>query len=146
MGSPNLWQWTFSAVDRIIVWNWQRRDILIGLGPLARQTPKQIPFASIGVSSNNSKIFAGTNILVSYTGWNHNYIAGMHLNVFAVRAAESQGGSAAISSKHFMRRAVIVSEGIDAVSPRIRPIVLGKTLFNNRSAIARLCHECLSIQ
>jgi hypothetical protein len=83
---------------------------------------------------------------VSHTGGNDNHIAGMHLNGFAMVAAESQGRCAAISSKHFMRGAVIMSKGIDAVSPRIAPIILRKALLNSRSVISYLHFECLPIQ
>jgi len=82
---------------------------------------------------------------VSYTSWNHNHIAGMHLDISAVLAAKLQSCSAIKNPKHLMRRAVIVGKGIDTVSPRICPVVLGKTLFNKRSAISRIVCECLPI-
>ena len=44
-----------------------------------------------------------------------------------------------------MRCAVIMSEGVDAVSPRIRPIVLSKALFNDGSAILRFRCERVPI-
>jgi len=117
---------------------------VIGSGSLAWLTSEQIPFASIGVSSNNGKVRAGADILVSHTGWNYDHVPGIHLDVAAVLAADSQGRSATINSQRFMRGAVIMSEGIDAVSPRVGPVVLRKALFNNGSAIRLRC-ERLSI-
>ena len=67
---PNLPQWTFGAVDRIAIGNWQTSDGAIGFWPLARQTTKQVPLASMGVSSHNPKIRAGADVLVSDTGRN----------------------------------------------------------------------------
>src|SRR6266403_1238256 len=82
------------------------------------------PLSLQGRGANNSKVRAGADVLVSHTSRNDNHIAGMHLNGFAMLATESQGRCAAISSKHLMRGAVIMSKGIDAVSPRIAPIIL----------------------
>jgi len=45
-----------------------------------------------------------------------------------------------------MRGAVIMSKGIDAVSPRIAPIILRKALLNSGSAISYLRFERLPIQ
>ena len=123
-GFPNLSQRAVSAIYRIVIGNWQSRDVVIGSGSLAWLTPKQIPFASIGVSSNNGKVRAGADILVSHTGWNYDQVPGIHLDVAAVLAADPQGRSTAINSQGFMRGAVIMSEGIDAVSPRVGPVVL----------------------
>src|SRR5882724_10028176 len=141
-GFPDLSQWAFNAVNRIIIRNRQSRDRAIGFGPLACPTSKQIPLATVGISANNSKVRAGADVLVSHTSGNYNHIAGMHLNGFVMLAAESQGRSAVISSENFMRGAVIVSKGIDAVSPRIGPVVLGKTSFNYKG----FRFECLPIQ
>ena len=44
-----------------------------------------------------------------------------------------------------MRGAVIMSKRINAVSPRVGPIVLCKALFNNGSAIFRVSCECLPV-
>src|SRR5882724_8684344 len=145
-GFPDLSQWAFNAVDRIIIRNRQSRDRAIGFGPLACPTSKQIPLTTVGISANNRKVRAGADVLVSHTSGNYNHIAGMNLNGFAIIAAESQGRCAAISSKHFMRSAVIMSKGIDAVSPRIAPIILRKTLLNSGSAISYLRFERLPIQ
>jgi len=118
---------------------------VIGSGSLARLTSEQIPFASIGVSSNNGKVRAGADILVSHTGWNYDHVPGIHLDVAAVLAADSQGRSTTVNSQRFMRGAVIMSEGIDAISPRVGPVVLRKALFNNGSAIRRVSCECLPV-
>ena len=142
---PNLSQWTLGAVDRIVVWNWQSRDVVIGSGALAWETSEQIPLASTGVSANDGKVRAGADILVRYTGRNYDHVPGIHLDVAAVLAADSQGRSSTINSQRFMRGAVIMSEGIDAVSPRVGPVVLRKALFDNGSAICRVSCECLPI-
>jgi len=143
-GLPDLSQWSLGAVDWIVIRNWQGSDFLIGFGALVRQASKQIPLTSTGVSANDSKICAGFQFSVSHTGWNHDYVAGIHLDVAAVLAADSQGRSATINSKRFMRGAVVMRKGIDAVSPRVGPVVLRKALFNNGSAIRLRC-ERLSI-
>ena len=82
---------------------------------------------------------------MSNPGWNHDDVAGVHLDVAALLGADSQGRSTTINAKRFMRGAVIMSKGIDTVSPRIGPIVLRKALFNNGSAIFHLRCECLPI-
>ena len=142
---PDLSQRTFRAIDRIVIGDWQTGDTVIGFGSLARSTSKQVPLASTRVSANNSKILARADFLVRYTGWNYDHVPGMHLDVPAVLAAESQCRKTTINSKRFMRGAVIMSKGINTVSPRVGPIVLSKALFNNRRAIFRLRCECLPI-
>ena len=99
---PDLSQRTVGAVDWIVVWNWQSRDPLIGSGSLAWLTSEQIPFASIGVGSNNGKVRAGADLLVSNPGWNHDDVAGVHLDVTALLGADSQGRSTTINAKRFM--------------------------------------------
>ena len=145
-GFPDLSKRTFNAVDRIIIRKRQSRDRAIGFGPLACPTSKQIPLTTVGIGADNSKVRAGTDVLVSYTSGNYNHIAGTHLNGFAMLAAESQSCRAMINTEHFVRCAVIMSKGIDAVSPRIAPIILRKALLNSRSAISYLRFECLPIQ
>src|SRR5207244_10535582 len=105
-GFPGLSQWALRTVDRIVIRNWQSRDIVIGLWALARQTPKQIPLASIRVGSNNCKVRAGANILVSYTCWNYDHITGMHLDVLAMLAAEDRKSTRLNSSHQIISYAV----------------------------------------
>src|SRR2546423_1096339 len=81
-----------------------------------------------------------------HTGRNDYHIARMHLDVLAMLAAESQSGSARINTEHFMRRAVIMRKGIDSVSPRVGPIVFGKTLFENGRRIFGIGCDCLPIK
>src|SRR5262249_2543967 len=119
---PDPSQGTVSAVYRIVVWNWQSRDAVIGFWSLARLTPKKIPLASIGISSNNGVVRTGADFLVSHTGWNYDHVPGIHLDVAAALAAESQCRRTAINSKRFMRCAVVMSKGINAVSPRVGPV------------------------
>src|SRR5207248_7522786 len=69
----------------------------------------------------------------------------MHLDVLAMLAAESKSGSARINTQHFMRRAVIMRKGIDSVSPRVGPVVTGKTLFENRTRIFGVGRDRVSI-
>jgi hypothetical protein len=145
IGFPNLSQRAVSAIYRIVIWNWQSRDVVIGSEALARKTSEQIPLASTGVSSNNGKIRAGTDVSVSHAGWNYDHIPGMQVDVLAVLAADSQGRSTAINRKRFMRCAVIMSKGIDAVLPRVGPIVLSQALFNDGRAIFRFGRERMSI-
>src|SRR5262249_16332966 len=102
---------------RIAIGNWQSRDGVIGLGPFAWLAAKQIPLPPIRVRTNDTEILAATHLPVSHAGWNYNHIADMNLNVLSGLAAESQGRTDAIDSQRFMRRAVIMSEGINAVSP-----------------------------
>src|SRR4051794_36784249 len=54
-GFPNLSQWTFGSVDRVIIRHRQGCNIVIGFRTLARETPKQIPFATTGVSSDHTE-------------------------------------------------------------------------------------------
>ena len=81
-----------------------------------------------------------------HTGRDDYHIARMHLDVLAMLAAESQSGSARINTEHFMRRAVIMGKGIDSVSPRVGPIVFGKTLFENGRRIFGIGCDCLPIK
>src|SRR5438874_8664090 len=118
---------------------------MIGFRALAREPPKQVPLTTAGVSSDNTEIVAGTNVLVCHTGRDDYHIAGMHLDVLAMLATESQSGSARINTQHFMRRAVIMRKGIDSVSPRVGPIVLGETPFENRSRIFGVSYDRVSI-
>jgi len=118
---------------------------VIGFRPLARPTPKQIPLASVRVSSNNGEVRAGADFLVRYAGWNYDHIPSIHLDIAAALAANSQSRSATINSERFVRCAVVMSEGIDAVSPRVGPVVFRKAWFDNGSAIFRLRCEGVPI-
>ena len=118
---------------------------MIGSGSLACPTPKQIPLASARVSSNNGKVRAGADFLVRYAGWNYDHVPSIHLDIAAVLAANSQSRSATINSERFVRCAVVMRKGIDAVSPRVGPVVFRKALFDNGSAIFRLRCERVPI-
>src|SRR5206468_2610336 len=143
---PNLPQWTVSAVDRIVIGNWQGCDGAIGFWPFARQTSKQIPLASIRVSSHNTKIRTRADVVMRDTGRNENDVAAADLDSLTVLSAESHFCSAIIDTKHFVRRAVIMSKGIDAVSPGIAPIVLSESALENGRAILRVRRDCRPIQ
>ena len=145
-GFPNLSQWAFDSVNGIVRRHWQSRNIVICLGALARETPKQIPLATAWISSDHAKIVAGTDVLVCHTSGDDNHIASMHLDVLAVLAAESESGSARINTEHFMRRAVIMGKGINTVSPRVGPVTLGETLLENRSGIFGVGRDRVSIE
>ncbi len=77
---------------------------------------------------------------------NENDIAGADLDGLAVLAAESQSCGANIDTERFVRCAVIMSKGIDAVPPGVAPIVLSESALENRSAILRVRRDCRSIQ
>ena len=81
-----------------------------------------------------------------HSGWNDNKVPGMHFDVLAVFAADAQGRRAAINSKNLVSGAVIMRERINAVAPRVAPVVLSKTLFKHRGPIPWLCCEHLPIQ
>ena len=87
--------------------------------------------SSVGIRSYNAKIVTGVDVLMNHTRWNNYHVASVHLDIFAVLATEAKSGSTRINAQHFMRRAVIMGKGIDSVSPRVGPVVLGKTLFEN---------------
>src|SRR5260370_30674842 len=97
-GFPDLPQRTVDAVDRIVIGNWQSCDGVIGFWAFARQTAKQIPLASIRVSSHNIKIRTRADAVMRDTRWNENDVAGAHLYVLAVLAAESQSCGATIDT------------------------------------------------
>src|SRR6478672_9628175 len=112
-------QWAVYAVDRIVIGNWQSCDGLIGFWPFARQTPQQIPLASVRVSSHNAKVRTRADVMMRYTRRNENDVAGTDLDGLAVLAAESQSCRATVDTKRFVRRAVIMSKGIDAIPPGV---------------------------
>ena len=118
---------------------------MIGLRALARETPKQIPLATAGISSDHAKIVAGANVLVRDTSGDNYHVASTHVHILAVLATQSQSGSARINTQHFMRRAVIMGKGIDTVSPRVGPVILCKTLLENRSRIFGVVRDRVSI-
>src|SRR5437870_1025807 len=136
-GFPDLPQRTVNAVDRIVIGNWQSCDSVIGFWPFARQTPKQIPLPSVRVSSHNAEIRTRADVVMRDARGNENDVAGADLDGLAVLAAESQLCSAIIDTQHFVRRAVIMSKGIDAVSPGVSPVILNECALENRSAILR---------
>src|SRR4029453_430150 len=136
---PNLPQRSLRAVDRIVIGNWKSCDGAIRVWPFARQTAKQIPLASVRVSSNNAKVGACADVLMSDTSRNENDVSRAHLDGLPVLvAAESQRCRAMIDTEHFMRCAVIMSKGIDAVSPRVAPIILSESSFESRGATLRV--------
>src|SRR2546423_13298150 len=143
---PDLPQWAVSAVDRIVIGNWQSCDGAIGFWAFARQTAKQIPLASIRVSSHNAKIRTRADVVMCDTRRNENDVAGADLDGLAVLAAESQSCGAIVDTERFVRRAVIMSKGIDAVPPRVAPIVLRESALENGSAILRVRRDCRPIQ
>jgi hypothetical protein len=71
---------------------------MICLWPFARQTPKEIPLASVGICSYNAKIVAGADVLVRNSSRDDNHVAGVHLDVLATFAAESQSRCAGIDA------------------------------------------------
>jgi len=105
---PNVSQRTFRAEDWIIIRHRQRSNVTIRFRPFAWQSAKQIPFASVGISSYNPKIVAGTDVLVRDSGWDDNHIASARLDILAVLATDSQVCNAGINAQHFMRRAVVM--------------------------------------
>src|SRR4029077_5875982 len=121
-------------------------NVVIGFRALARGTPKQIPLATAGISSDHAKIVARTGGLGRHTSRDNNHIASMHLDALAVLAAQSQSGSARINTQHFVRRTVIMRKGIDTVAPRVGPVVLGKTLLENRTGIFGVGPDRVSIE
>ena len=102
--------------------------------------------ASVGIGSYNAKIVTGVDVLMSHSGWNDYHVASVHLDIFAVLATEAKSGSTRINAQHFMRRAVIMGKGIDSVSPRVGPVVLGKTLFKNGRRIFGIRYNCPLIE
>src|SRR4051794_13988201 len=130
-GSPNLSQRPFDAVDRIVIGNWQRCDGVVRFWPFARQPTKHVPVASVRVSSHHAEVLTGADVLVHNTGWNQNDVTGADLDGLPVLSAKSQFCRPMIDTEHFMRCAMIVSKGIDAVSPRIPPIVLSESALEN---------------
>src|SRR5882762_619595 len=145
-GFPDALQRTFRSINRVVIREWQSRDVVIGFRALARETAKQIPLATAGISSDHAEIVAGTDVLVCHTSGDDNHVSRIHLDVLAVLAPESQSGSARIHTQHFMRRAVIMGKGIDTVSPRVGPVVLSKTLLENRSGIFGVGPDRASIE
>jgi hypothetical protein len=87
--------------------------------------------ASVRISSHYSEFRAGAYILVRNTGWNQNDITEADLDCLAVLSAKSQFCKAIIDTEHLVRRAVIMSEGIDAIPPRIAPIVLSESALED---------------
>src|SRR5882757_2269640 len=145
-GFPDLPQRTVNAVDRIVIGNWQSCDSVIGFWAFARQTAKQIPLASVRVSSHNVEVRTRADVVMRDTRWNENDVAGADLYGLAVLAAESQSCGATIDTERFVRRAVIMSKGIDAVAPGVAPIVLSESALENGSAILRVRRDCRPIQ
>jgi hypothetical protein len=89
-GFPDLPQWTVNAVDRIVIGNWQSCDGMVRFWAFARQTAKQIPLASIRVSSHNAKIRTRADVMMRDARRNENDVAGANVDGLAVLAAESQ--------------------------------------------------------
>src|SRR4030095_1560070 len=96
------------SVDRIIVRNWQSRDLAIGFGALARPASKQVPVAPVRGRAPHREIGARADILVSHAGWNYDQIARMHLDTCPLLAADPQLCMTAENTQHLMRRAVIM--------------------------------------
>ena len=134
---PDLPQRTVYAVDRIVIGNWQSCDSVIGFWPFARQTSKQIPLTSVRGRSHNVKVRTRSDALMRDTSGNENDVAGPELDGLAVLAAESQSCGAIIDTERFVRRAVIMSKGIDAVSPGVAPIVLSESALKTEARSAR---------
>src|SRR5436190_17585633 len=101
-GAPNLAQRTFSAVDWIIVRNWQSRDGAIGFGAFTGPTSKHIPVASARVSAYYGKICARAGVLVRYTGWNHDQITRTDINARPILATDTQRRRATKNTEHLM--------------------------------------------
>jgi len=94
---------------------------VIGFWPFAGQTAKQIPLASVRVSSHNAEVRTPADVVMRDTRRNENDVAGASLYGLAVLAAESQSCGATIDTARFVRRAVMMSKGIDAVAPGVAP-------------------------
>src|SRR5262245_27401986 len=145
-GFPELPQRAIGAVDRIVIGDWQSCDGAIGFWSFARETSKQIPLPSVGVSSHNTKVRARADVVMRDTCRNENAVAGRDFNGFTVLTTQAHFCTAIIDTEHFVRRAVIMSKRIDAVSPRIPPIVLSESALEDRSAILRVYCDRRPIQ
>lgn len=102
--------------------------------------------ASVGIRSYNAKIVTSSDVLVRNSGWNDYHVASVYLDILAVPATEPKSGSTGINAQHFMRGAVIMGEGINSVSPRVGPVVLGKTLFENGGRVFGIRYNCPLIE
>src|SRR5262245_21006738 len=101
-GFPDPTQWTVSAVNWIVIGNWQSCDGLIGFWTFARKTAKQIPVASIRVSSHHTKIRARTDVVMRDARRNENEVAGADLDGLAVLYSESQFCSVDIDTERLV--------------------------------------------
>ena len=89
--------------------------------------------ASAGICSYDAKIVTSADVLVRNSGWDDYHVASMHLDILAVPATKAKSGGTRINAQHFMRGAVIMRKGINSVSPRVGPVILGETLLEFRS-------------
>src|SRR5881398_3499153 len=87
---PDLLQWTSAAKKRIVRRQRKRSNIAIGLRSFAWMSAQQIPIATFGISSDDTKIRAGTQVLMRDTRRNYDNVAGVHIERFAVVAANPQ--------------------------------------------------------
>ena len=137
-GFPDLPQRAVGAVDWIVVGDRQGCDGAIGFWSFAGQTPKQIPLASVRVSSHNAEVRTRADVLMRDTRWNENDVAGADLDGLPVFSTESQLSRAIIDTERFVRCAVIMSKRIHAVSPGVAPIILSESPLKDGSAILRV--------
>jgi hypothetical protein len=77
------------------------------------------------VSSDDMKVRAGSEILVSDARRDYDHVARLHMGADSHCVSETDHCIAAIDAQHLVCGAVIVSERVDAIPPRGPPIVPG---------------------
>jgi hypothetical protein len=105
---------TLRTADRIC-----RRSRYSGDGGIvsARVVPTQITIRTRGVSADDEEITAGAEVVVADSCRDEHRIPRRHIELDTLRTAELDPGAATCNAQHFVRSAVVVAEGEDAVSP-----------------------------
>ena len=78
-----------------------------------------------GISSDDMKVRAGSEILMPDARRDHDHVTGLHMSADSHGVSETDHCIAAIDAQHLVCGAVIVSERVDAISQSGPPVVPG---------------------
>ena len=73
--TPDAFQWTLLAVNRVFLWHRDRHDVLVRLRTFARSASQQIAWPSVRVCTHHAESRARAQIFVSNSCGNHHDIA-----------------------------------------------------------------------
>ena len=112
-------------MNRILAGQRNGGNTIVGGRTFSGIPAQKVRMLAYGISSDDMKVRAGSEILMSDARRDHDHVAGLHMGANSRCVSETNHRIAAIDAQHLVSSAVIVRERIDAIAPCGPPIVPG---------------------